>query len=136
MHLFQLKPSCKLLYINTALYLLAVTGLLGYHSINFVSIMMFLLIILCLIHHYCDYRKETKQGFKILALNLSSQSISWGLPGDERVFVQFTVYICRWGMVLVLERPVILLPDRFENEYEYLDFRYQLITLYQGKNTA
>lgn len=141
MNHFQLKPSCNLLYLNIALYLLAATSLIVYYPVDFVSLMLLLLIILLLAWEFLQHRQKTRQGFETLSLHLSSQTIDWCSNDHSRSFTEHSLYSCRWGMILILKQPkyrkhIILLPDRFENIDEYLDLRYQLIRLNRARQQA
>jgi len=133
---YQLKPSLTLLCINLCLYLLAAIALLVYYEFGLISLMLFFLTILLFIYNLFHYRQEIKSPPKILSLNLSSALIEWQMADNYRQFTEYSVYTCRWGMILVLKqssfrRHIILLADCFDNNYEYLDLRYHLIRLNQ-----
>lgn len=133
---YHLKPSLNLLSINICLYLLSATALLVHYQINLISLMLFLLIILFAANDVLHYRKKIEQPAEILSLNLSSGLIGCRLNDDYRQFTEYSVYTCRWGMILVLKqsgfrRHITLLADRFKFIHEYLDIRYQLIRLNQ-----
>lgn len=133
---YQLKPSLTLLCINLCLYLLAAIALLVYYEFGLISLMLFFLTILLFIYNLFHYRQEIKSSPKILSLNLSSALIEWQMADNYRQFTEYSVYTCRWGMILVLKqssfrRHIILLADCFDNNYEYLDLRYHLIRLNQ-----
>ncbi len=136
MVMYQLKPSLALLCINFSLYLLAAVTLLIYFQNGLTSLMLFSLTILLSMHDLLHYRQKTEQTPEKLSLNLRSGSIDWRFNDDYRQFSEYSVYTCRWGMILVLKQPkfrqhLILLADRFKNIHEYLDLRYQLIRLNQ-----
>lgn len=133
---YQLKPSFNLLSINICLYLLSATALLVHYPIDLISSMLFVLIILLSVNDILHYRRKIGQKAEILSLNLSSGLIESQLNDDYRQFTEYSVYTCRWGMILVLKqsgfrRHIILLADRFKFIHEYLDLRYQLIRLNQ-----
>ncbi len=134
---YQLKPSLTILCINVLLYLLAALALLVYYPINFISVLLFVLIILVFLNDLSIYWQTCKLPAEILLLNLSSGLIERRLSDDKRQFTEYSVYTCRWGVILVLKQSkcklhLILLADRFKNDHEYLDIRYQLLRLNQA----
>lgn len=133
---YELRPSQTLLIVNIALYLLAATALFAYYQINLTSLMLFFLTILLILHELFQFRQAVNQQPEILSLNLSSGLIERSLVGDNRQFTEYSVYTCRWGILLVLKQSkvrlsMILLADRFNNSHDYLDLRYQVLRLNQ-----
>ncbi len=138
---YQLKPSQMLLCTNLCLYLLASIALISCYQLNLISLLLFFLIILLFLYELLDYRKRSKLVPEILSLNLASSIIEWQLKDDNRQFNKYSVYTCRWGILLVLKQSrlrlcMILLADRFINNHDYLDLRYQVLRLNQDLHAS
>lgn len=136
MHEFQLKPSLLLLRFNLALYCLSFLTLLSYKSLDYLSLLLFLLIIISAIYEWQSYRRGKNAGAEVLVINASSGAVEWRKNNNNCQFTSYSVYTCRWGMILVFKQSwfrnsLILLADRFDNNRQYLDLRFRLIRFNQ-----
>lgn len=138
---YQLKPSLVLLRISYSLYLFSAFILSAYYPLNFISTSLFILIFLMAAQAWRSYSPNLNKSPDNLSLNASTGIIEWQKDGDIRQFSDYSVYTCRWGMILVLRKSqcrknIILLADRFDNLHQYLDLRFQLIRLNQAINAS
>ncbi len=134
---YQLKPSLLLLRFNLGLYFLSIIVLLVHYPISYITVLLFLLSILLITHEWVIYRKINGQSPESLSINISSSVIEWQINNNIHQFAAYSVYTCRWGIILVLKqskfrKSMILLADRFKNHHEYLDLRFHLIRLNQA----
>ena len=141
MKLYHLYPSATLLFINLGLYLLACFSLLLYFSLTGLTVLAIMLILLLAYTDIKKYLASRKLDPDLITLRLSTGEIEWKSIDNSRSFNAYTVYNSRWGMVLKLKNRwvrynLILLADRFKDENEYLDLRYQLIHLRQVMNVS
>ena len=102
------------------------------------AIMLILLLAYSEIKKYLASRKLDPD---LITFRLSTGEIEWKSIDNSRLFTKYTVYNSRWGMVLKLKNRwvqynLILLADRFKDENEYLDLRYQLSHLKQVMNAS
>ena len=138
---YSLYPSPSLLFITMFLYLLACFCLMVYFNNSGLALLAMLLIVLLLFAEIRNFAKARRQEPELISLSSSTNEIEWTSGADKQLFTQYSVYTNRWGMVLKLKSRraryhLILLADRFRDEDEYLDFRYQLIHLKQVINAS
>ena len=133
---YQLKPSLFVLRFNLGLYCLSFLVLLFYNPSSYITPLFFFLLILLITQDWKNYRRATITAAESLSINISSGAIEWQKYGNNRQFTDYSVYTCRWGMILVLKQSkfrnsLILLADRFNNHSQYLDLRFHLIRFNQ-----
>ena len=133
---YPLKPSLLLLRFNLGIYCLSLLALLSYASIDYLTVLLFCLIIVLAIHEWESYRQAKNTGSEALVVNPSSGVLEWQKNNNSCQFTTYSVYTCRWGMILVsrqsgLRHRLILMADRFNNNSQYLDLRFRLIHLNQ-----
>lgn len=136
MYEYQLKPSLWLLCFNLGLYCLSLFVLLSYSSMDYLTLLLFFLIVLFAILEWKSYRQAKNTTAESLLLNISSGVIEWQKNNNNCQFTAYSVYTCRWGLILVFNQSrfrnsLILLADRFDNNRQYLDLRFHLIRLNQ-----
>ena len=136
MYEYQLKPSLLLLRFNLGVYCLSFLTLLSYSSMDYLTLLLFLLIIVLAIHEWKSYRQAKNTAAEVLLINTSSGTVEWQKNNNNCQFTAYSVYTCRWGMILVFKQSwfgnsLILLADRFDNNRQYLDLRFRLIRLNQ-----
>ena len=134
---YKLKPSLLLFRLNLGLYGLSATVLLLYFPVDIISILFFCLVILLIVLECKYYRQKLIGPPELLSINLSSAVIELQLNQDNHQFSDYSVYTCRWGMILVLRNPecrkkLILLADRFDTTHKYLDLRFHLNRINQA----
>lgn len=138
---FKLKPSLWLFRLNLGLYALSAILLLAYYPPGLISTSLLGLILLLFSREYVDYRQNHRKYRETLCFNLSSSAIKYQFNDDILQFRDYSVYTCRWGIILVLKKSkcrkkIILLVDRFENLHSYLDLRFHLTRLNQAVHVS
>ena len=136
MYQYQLKPSLLQLRFNLGVYCLSFLTLLSYSSMYYLTILLCVLIILLAFIEWKGYRQTKHAAPEILSLNSGSGTLEWRKNNNICQFTVYSVYTCRWGMILVsrqsgFRNSLILLADRFDNNSQYLDLRFRLIHLNQ-----
>ena len=138
---YHLYPSATLLFISIGFYLLACFSLLLYFPLTGLTVLAIMLILLLAYADTKKYLTSRKLNPEMITLHLLTGVIEWKSTDNSRSFTAYTVYNSRWGMVLKLKGRwvrynLILLADRFKDENEYLDLRYQLSHLRQVINAS
>lgn len=134
---YQLKPSLFLLRFNLGIYCLSFLVILFYNSASYIPLLLVFLLILLIFQEWSSYRQANSCAMESLSINTLTGTIEWQKNGNNRQFTDYSVYTCRWGMILVLKQSrfrnsLILLADRFNNQTQYLDLRFHLIRLNQA----
>jgi len=138
---YYLYPSTVLMFFIIGLYALACLGLLLFFAMDVFTALAMMLITLLAYLEIKKYNASRKTDPELITLRLSTGEIEWQSNDDSRIFTRYTVYNSRWGMILKLKKRwlrynLILLADRFKDDNEYLDLRYQLSHLKQVINAS
>jgi len=138
---YQLQPSKLLFSVTLTLYLIALLSLWLNFTLSAMTLLVSTLILLLAYVEVKKYRQQISHHPEWLSLRLVTGEINWKSIDSSRSFTEYTVYNSRWGMVLKLKSQwtrynLVLLADRFKNQNDYLDLRYQLIHLKQDINAS